>query len=165
MKLLHTPAYSIRVITLSDADTVPLCEIIMAGKATGVILQGAVFEAALKWHDYTLLFLTNDVPFEDTLNIYLLDRDLNVADYARMYFMYATGIFSDLDLTEADTVRFNFLGEKRWILKLFSQKRFFVPVASSALEVHRPFTFFRRFQLSAQALPSQDRESDKSSQG
>lgn len=67
-----------------------------------------MFEAALRWNDYVLLFLTDDVPFEETLNIYLLDKDLNVIDLARMYFMYATGIFSDLDLSEPDTVRFRF---------------------------------------------------------
>lgn len=63
------------------------------------------------------MFITDDVPFEEGLNIYLLDQQLNVADYARMYFGYSTGIFSDLDLTEDDTVRFRFLGEKIWTLK------------------------------------------------
>lgn len=152
MKLLPTSEYAVRVITASDADTVPLCEIIFTGKATGVVVEGAIFEAALRWNDYTLLFITNDVPFEETLNIYLLDRYFHVADYAHMYFIYSTGIFSDLDLTNADTVHFNFLDEKRWTLSLFPQKRFVVPILSTALGVHRPLTFFRRFQLSAHPL-------------
>lgn len=149
MKLAHALGYSIRALTESTSDEVPLCEVILAGEGTGKVLQGAVFETALRWHDYTLLFVTDNVPFEDTLNIYLLDRHLNVADYARMYFIYATGIFSDIDLEEDDTVRFDFLGEKRWVLKLFSKKKFFIPVLSDTFGVHRPFSFFRRFQLSS----------------
>jgi hypothetical protein len=43
MKLIHAPGYSIRVITSSTSDEVPLCEVIVAGKGTGKILQCAVF--------------------------------------------------------------------------------------------------------------------------
>jgi hypothetical protein len=149
MKLVHAPDYSIRVITPSTSDTEPVCEVIVAGAATSIVLEGAVLEAALTWKEYLLLFLTNDVPFEDTLNIYLLDAHLNVTDYARMYYIYSTGIFSHLDLTEDDTVRFEFLGEMTWTLKLFSEKKFAVPVVSAPSGVHRPLTFFQRFQLSA----------------
>lgn len=151
MNPLHTSDYSIRVVTASTSDDVPQCEVVVAGTGTGKILQGAVFEAALKWNDYILLFVTNDVPFEDTLNIYLLDSQMNVEDYARLYYIYATGIFSALDVSEPDTVRFNFLGEQRWVLKLFDQKKFFVPVLSDTFGVHRPLTFFRKFHLSATA--------------
>lgn len=96
MNLVHAPDYSIRCIKAST-DEVPLCEVMFGGKGTGKVLQGAVFEAALKWNDYILLFVTDDVPFEDTLNIYLLDQQLNIEDYARMYYIYATGIFADVD--------------------------------------------------------------------
>lgn len=160
MKLVHAPDYSIRVITESTSDAEPMCEVIIAGAATGKVLQGAVFEAALRWNEYTLLFLTNDVPFEDTLNIYLLDQHLNIADYARMYFIYSTGIFSDLDLTEADTVRFRFLGEMTWKLKLFPEKRFAIPIFSAPLGVHRPFAFSQRFQLSAHPSPKHSKPQD-----
>lgn len=160
MKLLHAPNYSIRTITPSTSDAEPTCEVIVAGTATGRVLQGAVFEAALKWNEYTLLFLTDDVPFEDTLNIYLLDQHLNVEDYARMYFMYSTGIFSDLDLTENDTVRFRFLGEKVWTVRLFAEKKFVIPIVSDPLGVHRPFKFFRRFQLSGLPLPKLQESQD-----
>lgn len=153
MRLLHSPKYAIRVITPSTSDAEPTCEVVIAGVPTGKVLQGAVFEAALKWNEYTLLFLTDDVPFEDTLNIYLLDQHLNVEDYARMYFMYSTGIFSDLDLTENDSVSFSFLGQKIWTLKLFPENRFVIPIISDPLGVHRPFGLSRRFQLSGRPLP------------
>lgn len=149
MKLLHASDYEVRTIRESTSDVVPLCEVMVGGQPTGKILQGAVFKAALKWREYILLFITDDVPFEEGLNIYLLDQQLNVADYARMYFGYSTGIFSDLDLTEDDIVRFRFLGEKIWTLRLFVRKQFVPPIISASLGVHRPWTFSRKFQLSS----------------
>lgn len=154
MKLENVLGYSTRAITAVDSDELPMCELIIAKTNTGKIFQGAVFEAALKWNNYTLIFLTDGVPFEDALNIYLLDENLNVTDYARMYFMYSTGIFSDVDLTEADTVHFHFLGEKRWTLKLFNEGKFYIPILSGTLGVFRPFSFFRKFHLFAQPSSS-----------
>ncbi|MYM41079.1 hypothetical protein [Duganella qianjiadongensis] len=157
MKLVHAPDFSIRRVVESSSETVPISEVIIAGAATGKLLEGAVFEAALRWNDYVLIFLTNDVPFEDSLNIYLLDRHLNVVDYALMYAAYSTGIFSRLDLSEANTARFHFLGESTWTLRLFSRKQFFLPILGSPLGVHRPFTFFHCFQISTQPCAKQVR--------
>ncbi|WP_432382959.1 hypothetical protein [Duganella sp. P38] len=153
MKLTHAADYSTRVITPSASDTIPKSEILIASVPTGIIIDGAVFEAALRWHDYTLLFLTDDVPFEDTLNIYLLDAALSIVDWARMYFMYSTGIFSNLDLTQKNTVRFCFFAEKTWVLKLFPEKIFALPLISDPIGVSRPLKFFRMFQLDSNPLP------------
>jgi hypothetical protein len=147
MKLLHAPECTIRVIRESTSDDVPLCEVMIDGAPTGTLIQGAVLAAALRWQEFVLLFVTDDVPFEEGLNIYLLDQQLNVADYARMYFMYSTGVFSDLDLTEDDTVRFHFLGDKVWTLRLFARKKLALPIISAVLGVHRPWRFTRRFRL------------------
>lgn len=76
-----------------------------------------------------------------------MDADLNVADSARMYFIYSPGMFSDLDLTQPDTVRFRFFAEIVWTLKLFSQRRFVLPIISYPRGVHRPSAFFRMFQI------------------
>lgn len=151
MKLAHATEYAIRVIVESSSETVPMCEVVIAGVATKAVLEGAILKAALKWDDYVVLFISNDVPFEDSLNIYLLDRRLNVLDSASMYAAYSTGIFSNLDLSQADIVRFHFLGEGTWTLKLFPKKQFAIPGLYSPLGVHRPFAFFRRFQLSVRS--------------
>ena len=147
VKLLPAPDYAIRAITPTTPDAPPTSEIIVAGTPTGRVIGGAVLRAALKWHEYALLFLTDDVPFEDTLSIYLIDAELNVIDTARMYFMYATGIFSDLDLTQDDTVRFRFFAGIAWTLKLFPKKRFVLPIISDPRGVSRPLAFFRMFQI------------------
>jgi len=156
MKLIHAPDHAIRLVTPPKSDTVPLSELVIADQRTGKILGGAVFEAALAWNDVVLLFLTDDIKFEDTLNIYLLDKDLNIADSARLYFAYSTGIFSHLDLTQPDTVRFRFFDGLVWTLTLHAEKKFTTPFIPAPAGVHRPFTFFRRF-----ALSSRPREPDR----
>lgn len=148
MKLTPAPDYSIRLIKEGTSDEAPLCEVMISGVATEKILEGAVFEAALKWHDHILLFITDDVPFEEGLNIYLLDAMLNVIDSAKMYFMYSTGIFSSLDLSEDDTVRFQFFGDEVSMLRLYEKKKFAVPILSTPLGVHHRLAFFRRFEIS-----------------
>jgi hypothetical protein len=147
VKLLPAPDYAIRAIAPTTPDAAPASEIIVAGMATGKVIGGAVLRAALKWKEYVLLFLTDDVPFEDTLSIYLIDADLNVLDWARMYFIYATGIFSDLDLTHDDTVRFRFFAGMVWTLKLLPKKAFALPIISDPRGVSRPFAFSRMFQI------------------
>lgn len=164
MKLLYAPEYAIRLVTPSTSQKEPTSEVVVAGIPTGKILAGAMFEAALTWNEYVLLFLTDDVPFEDTLSIYLLDKNLNVADSARMYFIYSTGVFSILDLSEPDTVRFNFFGGIAWALKLFPDPKFAVPIISDPKGVHRPFTFFRRFQIYGRPLPESSQTENEQAQ-
>ena len=165
MNLVHAPDYSIRVVTSSTQDTAPTSEIMIGGVPTGKVVPGAVFEAALRWNEYVLLFLTDDVPFEDTLNLYLLDENLDIVDLARMYFMYATGIFSDLDLTQPDTVRFCFFGGIVWTLKLFPEKIFALPIISDPRGVNRPVAFFRKFQIYGRPLPETAKTSHSQAQG
>ena len=160
VKLLPAPDYAIRVIAPTAPDAPPTSEIIVAGTPTGKVIGGAVLRAALKWNEYALLFLTDDVPFEDTLSIYLIDAELNVVDAAHMYFIYATGIFSDLDLTQDDTVRFRFFAGIAWTLKLLPKKTFVLPIISDPRGVSRPFAFFRMFQIyrdtSSETLPAEN---------
>lgn len=153
MKLIPAPEYSIRVITPPTPELTPQSEITVAGVPTGKIIAGAILRAALRWGEFVLLFLTDDVPFEDTLRMYLLDQDLTVVDSARMGAMYSTGIFSDLDLTEPDTVRFQFFDGVLWTLTLLSKAEFAIPIISEPTSVSRPFKFSRRMRLTGKPLP------------
>lgn len=153
MKLIPAAEYSIRVVTPPTPELTPQSEIMVAGVPTGKVIAGAILRAALRWHQFVLLFLTDDVPFEDTLRMYLLDQDLAVVDSARMGAMYSTGIFSALDLTEPDTVRFQFFDGVLWTLTLLSEKEFAIPIISEPTSVSRPFKFFRRIRLAGKPLP------------
>lgn len=147
MKLIPAPEYSVRLITPPTPEVTPQSEITVAGVPTGKVIAGAILRSALRWGEFVLLFLTDDVPFEDTLRMYLLDQDLTVVDSARMGVMYSTGIFSELDLTEPDTVRFQFFDGVLWTLTLLSKEEFAIPIISEHTSVSRPFKFFRRIRL------------------
>jgi hypothetical protein len=150
MKLISTSDYTVRLVTPPNDETNPQCEVMLNGAPTGTVLEGAILEAALKWHAYTLLFLTDDIPFEDALRIYLLDEKFNVMDSAQIMWIYATGIFSDLDLSEPDAVSFRFFADLDWTLTLLPEPAFALPVISDPWAVSRPFKFHRRFRISNQ---------------
>ena len=102
--------YTLRTIQPPTSDQTAYSELMMAGAPTGKVLDGVILEAALTWGPYLLLFVTDDVPYEEILHIYLLDKDLNTQDTAWLGAMYCTGVFSDLDAAGANTVRFRFFG-------------------------------------------------------
>jgi len=120
---------------------------VLGGKRTGKTLDGAILEAALRWRDLMLVFVTNAVLYEDTLHIYLLDSRLHVVDRASMYGMYSTGTFTLLDIVIPDTVQFLFFGDVMWTLKISEHKTFRWPILSDPHGVRRPFNFHRRFEL------------------
>jgi hypothetical protein len=150
VRLLSTTEFTARLASPYTDTELATSELLLDDKPTGLIVTGAVLEAALEWQGCRIAFFTDDIPFEEALNIYLLDQDLNVIDLARMCYMYATGVFSDLDLSEPDTVRFRFFGQTIYALRLFPKKAFALPFFSDPTGVHRPFRFFRMFHLQEQ---------------
>jgi hypothetical protein len=45
-------------------DTELACsELLQAGKRTGIVVTGAVLEAAVEWKNYRIVFVTDDIPF------------------------------------------------------------------------------------------------------
>ena len=152
MNLTPADHYALRTITPTTSEQVPSSELMISGKPTGKVLDGAVLEAALAWGDLPLLFMTDDVPYEEGLRIVLLDRDFNTLDSALIGAMYTTGVFSDLDLTEADTVRFRFFGGLVYTLTLLPQASFALPFFSDPSAVWRPFKWTRRFRIDVRPL-------------
>jgi len=58
-----------------------------------------VLEAADEWQRHRILFVTDNIPFEDYLRIYLLDAHWQIVDSAVLGAIYTTGAFSGLDST------------------------------------------------------------------
>lgn len=152
MKLIHAPEYSIRLITPPNAELAPQSEIMLAGTPTGKIIAGAILKEALRWGEYVLLFLTDDVLFEESLSVHLLNGNLTIVDSARLGAMYSTGIFSEIDLAEPDTVRFQFFEGVVWTLKLLHKEEFAIPIICEPKSVSRPIKFFRRIRLARKPL-------------
>lgn len=135
-----------RCEALKDED-IPQCELMAAGAATGRRLSGAILEAAVEVAGKYLLFMTDDVPFEETLTLHLLDGQFRLLDSASVGRAYATGVFSLVELREPDELVFRFIGEKPWAVKVLGAPALRVPLCAEAPGVTRPFGFTRSFIL------------------
>lgn len=104
VKSLPTSEFSLRQATPLSDHAMLRSEVVVSGSPTGKIIAGAELEAAIQWNDFFLAFGTDDIPQEDTLRIYLFDRQLNLVDSATLGAMYSTGSFSELELVPPNTV-------------------------------------------------------------
>jgi hypothetical protein len=134
-------------------DEAPRSELLVDGQPTGRLLNGAVLEAAVQWHDQHLLFITDDIPYEEALRIVLVDASLRVLDAAELGAAYSTGSFSDLSLLPPDTVTFRFMGDTDWTVRLLDKDQFRLPLVSEPRGVSRRLGFSRRFVVDGDPQP------------
>jgi hypothetical protein len=131
----------------------PRSELLLRGQPTHRVVDGAVLEAAVGWGDDYVVFTTDDIPYEESLHISLLDRALHLQDTATISAPYGTGAFAALALVPPSTVRFRFLGEQSWQLDVFDRPRLCWPAAGSH-GVRRRFTWWQRFALRVASEPA-----------
>lgn len=128
-------------------DDVPESEVWFSNQPTGKRAPGALLEAALRVGDDYLLFMTDDVPFEDFLSVVLLDDEFNVKDSARIGGVYSTGTFSSLELQEPHSVRFRFIGDRTWTVRVLDRPQLSVPFLTDPAGVTRPLRLTRHFTV------------------
>lgn len=138
---------TVRRCEAQQDDEIPQCELMVAGAATGCRVSGAILEAAVEAGGKYLLFMTDDVPFEETLTLHLLDGDFRLLDSASVGRPYATGVFSLVELREPDELVFRFIGEMPWAVKLLDGPTLRVPLCAEAPGVTRPFRLTRHFVI------------------
>ncbi len=100
-----------------------------------------------------LAFLTDDIPQEDTLRIYLFDSQLTLIDSATLGAMYSTGSFTALQLSPPNHVRFQFIGDIVWTLELLGREVFSLPFGADPTGVSRPFKLHKRFRIFGEPKP------------
>lgn len=125
----------------------PQSEIVIRGEPTGKLIDGAILEAAVSWGHCYLAFVTDDIPQEDTLRIYLFDSRLKLIDSASLGAIYSTGSFSNLEISPPNTLCFTFIGDTTWALVLLDQDELALPFLADPKGVSRPFAFRRRFRI------------------
>jgi hypothetical protein len=154
--MLHlSDQISILPATPAQSDQPPRCELRIDGRATGLCLSGVVLEAALRCDAGWLLFLTDDVPFEDMLSIHLLNPAGTLRlDSARIGSAYATGNFRALRIQPPDTLAFHFMGGTPWSVQLLAVPAWRLPFVGEPAGVHRPFGFLRRFVVRGAPRPA-----------
>jgi hypothetical protein len=104
-------------------------------------------ESALQYDTGYLIFLTDDIPDEDSLNIYLVDFSGAPMDWARIGNIYSTGSFKNLEIRQPDRVKFRFIGDTVWTLQIVRKPAWHIPFISGPAGVHRPPGFRRHFSI------------------
>ncbi|WJW93795.1 hypothetical protein QVH37_17680 [Enterobacter pseudoroggenkampii] len=110
---------SITLVKVSDATDVSQAQsdVVLNGKSTGINVPGQVLEAAVQVNEQRyILFLTDDIIFEESLTIALIDVHDGLKEIVRLGNEYSTGTFADLQVTD-DSVDFRFIGDYIWTLK------------------------------------------------
>lgn len=147
MRILSTSEFAARISTPYTDTALASSELLLDGKPTGLMVTGAVLEAAVQWQNYRVAFFTNDIPFEEVLSIYMLDANMALIDTATLGAMYSTGAFSELLVHSPNTLTFRFFGGIVWRLVLLNEREFAFPFFSDPSGVHRDFKFFRHFRI------------------
>ena len=152
MRSLAPAAISLRLTSPWSENALARSEVLAGGRKTGQVVTGEVLEAAVQWKDCFVLFVTDAIPFEDSLRIYLFDARWQLLDSAKLGAMYTTGAFSRLELAPPNVMRFRFIGDITWELALLDQGVPSLPF-SDPKGVSRPFAFMKRFTLHGRPLP------------
>jgi hypothetical protein len=92
----------------------PLVQLRLQGRDAGPPIAGATLERAFRLDDGRyLLFLTDDVPYEEALRVYLLDHDGAVLDGIILGSAYVTGSLQDVTIENDATIAFSFVHRAR----------------------------------------------------
>ncbi len=84
-----------------------------------VVLSGKVLEAQFQTEYGYLLFLTEDISFEEALHIYLLDQSLSLVEALELSAEYTAGIFRDVHVVDENKISFLFFDDDQsWLLEI-----------------------------------------------
>lgn len=153
MRLLSTSEFAARPKSPYSETELATSDLLLDGKPTGLIVTGAVLEAAVEWQGCRIAFLTDDIPFEDMLRIYMFDANMTLVDAAVLGAMYSTGTFTELSLQPPNRLTFRFFGGTVWRMVLLAEREFCIPVLSDPSGVSRKFQFFRHFRIEGKPQP------------
>lgn len=153
MRLLSTSEFAARLASPYSDTELATSELLLDGKPTGLIVTGAVLEAAVEWQSCRIAFLTDDIPFEDMLRIYMFDANMTLVDAAVLGAMYSTGTFTKLSLQPPNALTFHFFGGTVWRIVLLAERELGLPFLSDPSGVSRKFQFFRHFRIEGKPQP------------
>lgn len=129
-------------------------EILIANKGTGITVPVQVIEAAiLVDENQLLLFLTDDVPFEEALNIALIDLKSGVKEMLTLGGAYLTGTFSDLKIYD-NAAEFSFIGDTTWRVEIPGKPFRQFPFIGDPRGIWRPLALKHYIKITANPSPA-----------
>jgi hypothetical protein len=104
-------------------------EVLIEGHPTGIIIPGKMLEAALRVDlNRYLLFVTDDVIFEEMLTILLLDLSQGVKEALTIGGAYQSGHFENLKVSP-HSASFSFIGDTIWTVKVSDSPTLKLPLS------------------------------------
>jgi hypothetical protein len=148
MRIIKKEAVNLTIISEATETQSPKSEITIDGTKLKLTINGVDLESCIEYNERYLVFTTDDCPFEESLNIYLLSGENEIIDNATIFWPYGTGSFKLLSVIEPNLVQFTFFGDKDWQIKIFNNKRFYIPYISEPSGVWRKVKLWRSFSVS-----------------
>ena len=128
-------------------DQTARCTLSGPGVPPDMDIEGAILEAAVQTDVGLVLFLTQDLPYEDSLSIQLFNAAWQVLDSASLGAAYTTGSFTGVRVIEPDRIGFRFFGDTEWTLRILNSPTWRLPLWSDAPGVRHTFGFKRHFLI------------------
>lgn len=111
--------FSIRVLREPDSAATPLSQLMISGEDVGQPIEGACLEQQYFMPDLGyLLFLTDNVPYEETLRIYLVDKIYTVIDGLEFGGNMVTGELDNISIKNSNMIEFSFIHNARCRLQI-----------------------------------------------
>ncbi len=100
----------------NDSAATTVADLLLDGRAIGLV-QGRTLERQfwLKSMGVYVLLVSDDIPYEETLHVYLLDENAHVLEQRSIGAPYTPGILTDLVVLSEGKVTFSFHG-REWQL-------------------------------------------------
>lgn len=148
----------------SDNSQIPCLQLMKDDHPSGALLKGTLIEAQYQLDDGRyLLFITDDVPYEETLRIFLIASNAEVLDSLEFGGYLDNGTLEDLNIVGEQTIEFNFIHKKRCRLTVESDSGWKKPLTFTP-GVSRPGGLMKRY-LAIDFVQSRNEDRDDSPQG
>lgn len=112
---------NLEAVAEGEAGEVPSCRLHFDGRVVTPVLQGCVFEGSLELDAGTIVFLTEDSPFEEALHIHLLDKHFQPKDHLVLSAPYTSGIVDALEQISSNRVVFEFPKSQPWRIDAYKE--------------------------------------------
>jgi len=159
MELIMQQVNSVSLMKVREATDLSQAhsELLLNGNITGIIVHGEILEASVQINDQRyVLFLTDDVIFEESLTIALIDLCEGIKEIVSVGNEYSTGNFEALSIT-AERINFRFMGDYLWTVTVSDTPRLRLPFLSDPRGVKRDAAFKKYMDISATTVSEKSR--------
>lgn len=153
MNMKLTDSISLSVVKEAQRLSETQCEIILEEKNTDIIVSGKKLEAAVRVADTRfLLFTTDDIVYEESLNIFYIDTQSGIIESLSLGGEYVTGTFENLSVNQ-NSASFSFIGDTTWTVQVLPAPSLRLPF-SDPRGVSRPMGLRKYIDISADPAPA-----------